>query len=105
MKKNNIINKIREEIKLKTDIKVVNEMGFIDLITSLGYREDKMWSDNEDELLQKLCDLAENHTELIVKQINEQIDKRINQIKNNGKDNDAVIEELEYLKTYFFGDE
>lgn len=63
-----IIRKIRE-IPLKTRLKVMNEMCFIDLLTELGFREDKMWTDEEDELLSKLCKLAMKHTEDILKEI------------------------------------
>ena len=65
------IRKLLEDIPLKTRLKVLNEMAFIDLITELGYREEKMWSDEEDELLSKLCKLALKHTENILEEIEE----------------------------------
>ena len=63
------LNKILKTIPLKTRIKVANEMAFIDLIVKLGYREEKMWDESEDELLSKLCSLAEEHTSSILKEI------------------------------------
>lgn len=63
--------KIVKEIPLKTRIKVANEMAFINLIVELGYREDKMWSDDENELLSRLCGLAKEHTDSILKDIEE----------------------------------
>jgi len=63
------IRKLLEDIPLKTRLKVLNEMAFIDLISELGYREDKMWSDEEDELLSKLCKCALKHTENILEEI------------------------------------
>ena len=54
---------------LESRLKVSNQMAFIDLIVALGYRENKMWTDEEDELLQKLCDLAKKHTDAQLKQI------------------------------------
>ena len=63
--------KIVKEIPLKTRIKVANEMAFINLIVELGYREDKMWTDDENELLSRLCGLAKEHTDSILKDIEE----------------------------------
>ena len=62
--KNVIIN-----TPLETRIKVLNEMAFINLIVELGYRESKMWTKDEDELLNKLLELADEHTDDILKEI------------------------------------
>ena len=62
--KNVIIN-----IPLETRIKVLNEMAFINLIVELGYRESKVWTKDEDELLNKLLELADEHTDDILKEI------------------------------------
>lgn len=56
---------------LDTRIRVSTQMAFINLITELGYREDKMWTKDEDELLNKLMNLAEKHTQDILNEINE----------------------------------
>lgn len=73
--KSEIINRIRMKTELKTKLKVSNQMSFISLITDLGYREDKMWSDEDENILHKLCNLADNHTknqlELIEKHMND----------------------------------
>ena len=61
--KSEIIERIRKRSPLETKLKVSNEMAFIDLIVELGYREDKAWTDEEDELLSKLMSLANKHTE------------------------------------------
>lgn len=63
--------KLVKEVPLKTRIKVANEMAFINLIVELGYREDKMWTDDENELLDKICVLAQKHTDSILKDIEE----------------------------------
>jgi len=69
-KSKNTISEIAKDIPLETRILVANEMAFINLITELGYREDKMWTEDENELLGKLCDLAKKHTDSILKEIN-----------------------------------
>lgn len=72
-----LIEKMVNNVPLKNRIKVANEMAFINLITQLGYREDKMWTDEEDEILNKICELAENHTNRILEEIeNEKYKKR-----------------------------
>lgn len=53
-----VIERILKETPLQTRLKVCTEMAFINLLTELGYRENKMWTDDEDETLNKLCDLA-----------------------------------------------
>jgi len=69
-KSKNTISEIAKDIPLETRILVANEMAFINLITELGYREDRAWTDDEDELLDKLCDLAKKHTDIILEEIN-----------------------------------
>ena len=46
-------------------------MAFITLLSEVGFRENKVWSDEEDELLTKLCDLALKHTKHQLEQIKE----------------------------------
>ena len=70
-KSKNIISEIAKRTPLETKIKVSNEMAFINLIVELGYREDKMWTDDENELLHKLCALAQKHTDNILKNIDD----------------------------------
>ena len=47
----NELKKLIKETPIKTRIEVVNEMAFMSLITTLGFREKKMWTDDEEELL------------------------------------------------------
>lgn len=60
--KSYIVDRIRFRTTLEQKLQVSNEMAFISLITDLGYREDKMWTEAEDKLLYKLLDLASVHT-------------------------------------------
>lgn len=62
-----MIKDILDNLDLKTELTVLNEMVFIDLLSELGYREDKYWTPEEDPILQKLCDCAEKHTNEILK--------------------------------------
>jgi hypothetical protein len=64
-----IIEKVFKNIPLKARINAINEMGFINLIIELGFREDKMWEEKEDHILEKLMNLAHKHTEDILKEI------------------------------------
>ena len=54
----NLIEKILSEIDLRTKLKVNNEFAFVNLLTDLCYRKDKLWTDDEDEILSRLIDLA-----------------------------------------------
>jgi hypothetical protein len=60
-----------KSVPLKNRLKVCTEMSFINLIVELGYREDKMWTDDENELLGKLMKLANEHTGYILDTIAE----------------------------------
>jgi len=88
--KSEIIDRIRKRTTLKTRLKVLNQMGFIDLITELGYREEKMWTDEEDPLLQKLCDLADIHTDRCLKNVKEW--------KDDGSPKEKIFTEDQVLK-------
>jgi hypothetical protein len=66
-----IINKILKRINLKTQLRISNQTAFIMLLSELGYREDKMWTDEENEILEKLCLFAEKHTDDQLKTIKE----------------------------------
>lgn len=63
------IEKILKETPLKVRLQVSNEMMFISLLSKLGFRENKMWEESENEMLSKICKLAEEHTEHQLKQI------------------------------------
>jgi hypothetical protein len=56
-------SEIIKNIPLKTRIKVATEMAFIELITELGYRENKAWTESESDTHVKLCNEAKKHTE------------------------------------------
>jgi len=83
--KSEIVNRIRMKIGLKTKLKISNQMAFISLITDMGYREDKMWSDEDEHILHKICKLADQHTqnqlELIEKHLN---DFRVVEVNEQG---------------------
>lgn len=68
---NNMLGELYKEIPLETRLKVLNQMAFISLLTELGYREEKMWTSDEDERFDKLMDLANKHTEDIMEEISE----------------------------------
>lgn len=68
-KMNTRIKKILKETPLKTRLEVSNQMAFISLLTELGYREDKMWTNEEGDLLKKLCQSAKKHTQHQLRQI------------------------------------
>lgn len=61
---------ILKQIDLRTRLKVANEMSFISLLTELGYREEKYWTPDEDELLGKLMKSASEHTDWLLEEIN-----------------------------------
>ena len=56
--KSSRIADILKETPLEIRLSVNNEMAFIELITKLGYRESKPWSDDENDILQKIWELA-----------------------------------------------
>lgn len=58
-----LFNKLLKETSLESRLKVSNETAFINLLTELGFREDKYWSDEENHILEKLCKLAKEHTD------------------------------------------
>ena len=74
--KSNTLNNLLKRIPLKTKIKVLNEMAFITLLSELGFRENKMWTPDEDELLAKLMEYSEKHTEHLMKEIEEHNEKQ-----------------------------
>lgn len=71
MKKENegIISKLTKNIPLDTRLRVANEISFITLLTELGYRENKMWTQDEDKTLSKLMKFAKKHTDIIMEEI------------------------------------
>ena len=49
-------------IPLKSTLYIMNQMAMIDVITECGYRENKAWSKDENEIIQKLSDCARKLT-------------------------------------------
>ena len=72
MSKAEIRQKISDSISLNTKIKVLNEFAFIDLLTELGYRKDKMWSEDEQPILDKLIGCANKHMEDIMELLSQE---------------------------------
>lgn len=66
---NSKINEIMGKISLKTRFSVSIEMEFITLLTDLGYREEKMWTDDEDDKLQTICDSSKKLAEHLIKEM------------------------------------
>lgn len=63
--------KLLKEVPLDIRLDVINDMYFIDLITELGYREEKAWTEEENEVLHKICKAARKHTLRILQEIQE----------------------------------
>ena len=64
-----LIKELSKQTPLDIRLNVLNEMMFINLITEMGFREDKMWSEEENDQLSKLCDLARKLTETQLEEI------------------------------------
>jgi len=62
---------LKHPTPLDVRLNVINQIAFINLITELGYREDKYWTPEEDEILNKLCRLANKHTTDILRELEE----------------------------------
>lgn len=73
--KSKILGEILSEIPLETKIKVSTEIAFIDLIHELGFREEKPWSDEDNEMLNKILEFAEKHAKHIIEIIKEDENK------------------------------
>jgi hypothetical protein len=69
----NLTSEYLEKYPTPLDVRlnVINQIAFINLITELGYREDKYWTPEEDEILDKLCKLSYKHTTDILREIEE----------------------------------
>jgi len=92
-KSKNLISDRAKNIPLKTRIKVSNEMAFINLIVELGYREDKIWTNDENELFGKLCKLAQEHTNSILNDIETWKKKHCNTCEERGICNDELMKD------------
>ena len=65
---NDRIKKLLVSTPLRTRIKVETQMAFINLLSELGYRQG-MWREREDPILNRLCELAEKHTDDLLETI------------------------------------
>lgn len=63
------LNERRKQIPIRTRIEVCNQMAFISLLSDLGYRKDEMWKEEEEPILNKLCELAKIHTDRILREV------------------------------------
>lgn len=89
-----LIESISKSIDLKSRLQVRTEMAFIELITLLGYREDKMWTDSKEdnEMLQKIHDLSV--------QITKDHLESIKKWEEDGRPNEDGEVELSYFKEW-----
>lgn len=67
--KSPIIEEILKKISLETRLRVSTEMAMIDLLTEMGYRENRAWTEEEDEKLHILVQAAERLTKWHLKEI------------------------------------
>jgi len=80
--KNGVISRLLKKIPLSTEIRVGNQMAFINLIHELGYRENKYWTEEDNDLFQKIIDLADKHTKDQLKDIKKYMKKNNNEFFN-----------------------
>jgi len=65
--RNEKLKKLREEIPLKTRFKSSVQHGIVDFLTEAGFRKNKAWDENENELLKKINKASEKiATDLII---------------------------------------
>jgi len=88
-----LIDSIEKSISLKTRFKVNNEFNFMELLTILGYREDKMWAKEENETLEKLMEFAD-------KVSNQQV-KIVQEWENDGRPDGFEIGEIQNISDDF----
>jgi len=65
-----ILNELLSECTLENELQILNEFAFINLLSILGFREDKMWTKDEEELYAKLYNASQQHTQDILNLIN-----------------------------------
>ena len=63
--------KTLKQVPLDIRLDVINDMYFMDLIHDLGYREEKGWTDEENEVLYKINKAVREHTLRILQIIQE----------------------------------
>ena len=68
----NAIKNLSKDIPLEIRFKVLLELFYINLITDLGFREEKMWNENDEEdmkLLNKILETAKKDSESFVEEV------------------------------------
>ncbi|MFW6225710.1 MAG: hypothetical protein ACOC3V_01965 [bacterium] len=70
-KENNILSDSLKNIPLEIRLNVLNEITFINLITKLGYREEKYWTEDEKDKRRIISNLAKELTTDILNEIKE----------------------------------
>jgi hypothetical protein len=74
-----LIQQILDDTPLELVLEVQNQMAFINLITELGYRENKAWRDDDpedDRILSMLCKLAADHTSHQMRNVNKKLEAK-----------------------------
>ena len=70
----NLIKETLIDIPLETRFRILLEVFYLNLITDLGFREEKMWNeyDKDDmELLNKILDAARKNSKTFVEEVEE----------------------------------
>ena len=78
--KDDAINELLKNIPLETEIHVAIEMGLITFIHDNGFREEKMWNDNNEEdnkLLASIGNFSDELTSEIINMITKSKDKEL----------------------------
>lgn len=60
MKTKDIINQLYNEMPLKTALYVPIQLSMITLLSEIGFREEKLWTNEEESTLKTLSELANN---------------------------------------------
>jgi Ser-tRNA(Ala) deacylase AlaX len=86
MKEKLDIKQMIKGISMKTSVKVLCEFCVINAITAAGYRENKMWTDDEDEALNALIREAHKTAIRILELQEEEAKERYEKAMNSLKD-------------------
>lgn len=54
-----LLTRILEDIPLDTEIRVSIEMGVINFLVDSGFREEKMWNENDEKEMKLLCKIID----------------------------------------------
>lgn len=70
--KSELFEKILRETSLEIRFKVLLELFYLNLITDLGFREEKMWNENNEEdmkLLNKILEAAKKDSDSLLEEV------------------------------------